>query len=530
MRLFVAALVLAIPLAAQNCSFAVNPLTLSVPFTASTGNTIAVAVTPANCFNNGWIATTNFPWVHITTGAGNGSGSAVFSVDANIVSTSRQATIVIANQQVTVTQAAAICNFKLSPSSQNFSIAGGSGAVLVSANCSWQVFTDSPQWITLGNSVNGVSDGGVTFTVGGNGCLSGRSGHISLSGSGLTAPLVSAVTQDGSTSNFTLSATSATVGAAASTGFFNVATGPGCGWSSSSNVSWLHITGGSSGSGSGNVGYQVDGNTSDARSGIITVFAAPGVQIPFTVTQQAPGPPAPVLNSVNNAASYASDAVSPGLIVTLFGQNLGPKPLVPLQVSGGALTTSLGGTQVLFDGVAAPMIYSFQTQVSAVAPYGLAGKTSTQVQVNYNGIVSNTVTMPVQASTPGIFSLDSTGLGPGAILNQDFSINSTALPAARGSVVSIYCTGGGTTSPAVADGSIVSAAPPLPQLTTQPVSVSVGGINATVSYAGGVPGSVAGLTQINAQVPANAAPGNGIPVVIKIGTASSTAPVTMSVK
>src|SRR5262249_43349562 len=131
-----------------------------------------------------------------------------------------------------------------------------------------------------------------------------------------------------------------------------------------------------------------------------------------------------------------------------------------------------------------------------------------------------------QASTPAIFTLDSTGLGPGAILNQDYSINSNALPAPRGSVVSIYCTGGGATNPAIADGAVVST--PLPQLTL-PVSVTINGVDAPVQYAGGVPGSVAGLTQINAQIPQSLTPGNGIPIVIKIGGVSSSNGVTISV-
>ena len=532
MRLIVAALVLTSPLAAQNCTFAVSPLTFNVPSAASTANTITVSVTPANCNNQGWVANPTVNWIHITSATLNGSGTAVFSVDANPLGVVRTASIAVANQQVTVSQAAAACKFGLTPTSQNLPVSGGSGAVLITANCAWAISTDAGQWIKLPpNLGGGTTDTTVTFSIAGNGCISGRGGNIYVSGSGLATALVSAVTQDGSPSNFTLSATSAAVPAASSNGFFTVNTGVGCGWSTSSNVSWLHIIGGFSGLGGGNVGYQVDANSSDARTGLITVNAAPGVQMTYTVTQQAAGPPPPSLTSVNNAASYASDAVSPGEIVTLFGQNLGPKPLVPLKVSNGALTTNLGGTQVLFDGVPAPMIYSFQTQVSAIAPYGLAGKTSTQVQVQYNGVPSNVVTMPVQPSTPAIFSLDSTGLGPGAILNQDSSINSTALPAARGTVVAIYCTGGGATSPAVADGAVVSGTPPLPQLVAQPVTVvTIGGVNALVTYAGAVPGSVAGLTQINVEVPQGVAPGNGIPVVVKIGSASSTAAVTMSVK
>ena len=76
--------------------------------------------------------------------------------------------------------------------------------------------------------------------------------------------------------------------------------------------------------------------------------------------------------------------------MALFGANMGPASIVTLQVSNGTVTNSLAGTQVLFDGVAAPMVYTLNGQVSAVVPYGVAGKTSTQVQVQYQGAVSNT--------------------------------------------------------------------------------------------------------------------------------------------
>ena len=64
----------------------------------------------------------------------------------------------------------------------------------------------------------------------------------------------------------------------------------------------------------------------------------------------------------------------------------------------------------------------------------------------------------------------------------------------------------------------------------QPVTVTIGGISAQVQYAGGAPGAVAGLTQINAVVPANAPTGPSVPVVIQIGTWQSQAGVTMAVQ
>jgi uncharacterized protein (TIGR03437 family) len=290
----------------------------------------------------------------------------------------------------------------------------------------------------------------------------------------------------------------------------------------------MQVTAGGSGSGNGGVAYHVVANPVATRVGHIKVNPS-GVLVGqlFTVTQGASGPPVPVVTAVANAASYASTAVSPGEIVTILGSNLGPSSLVLYQLNGGAFPTLIAGTQVLFDGTPAPMIYSSRGQVSAVAPYGLAGKATTSVQVVYQGAASAAVAVPVQAATPGIFSLDTSGMGPGAILNQDYAINSGPNPADRGSVVAIYCTGGGVTSPASTDGSITGTDLPL---LTQNVSVKIGNIDAKVVYSGGAPLAIAGLTQIDAEVPAGVTPGTAVPVVVQVGSAQSQAGVTMAVK
>ena len=112
-------------------------------------------------------------------------------------------------------------------------------------------------------------------------------------------------------------------------------------------------------------------------------------------------------------------------------------------------------------------------------------------------------------------------------MNQDNTTNSTGNPAAVGSVISLYCTGGGVTSPASGDGEVIGG--PLRYLVQTPV-VTIGGVNAPVQFAGAVPGAVAGLTQINVQVPAGLAPSLALPVVVKIGDSTSTSGVTVAVK
>jgi uncharacterized protein (TIGR03437 family) len=188
---------------------------------------------------------------------------------------------------------------------------------------------------------------------------------------------------------------------------------------------------------------------------------------------------------------------------------------------------TLGNTRLLFDGVAAPMIYTSDNQLSGIVPYSIADRTLTRVQVEYLGALSNTIAVPVAPASPGIFTLDMSGMGAGAILNQDFTLNSVETPAARGSVVQIFATGEGQTRPAGIDGKL--AAPPLPIPLLQ-VTVTIGGRPATVTYAGAAPGLVAGLMQINARIAEDITPGPAVPIVIRIGEFSSRDGVTLSVR
>jgi uncharacterized protein (TIGR03437 family) len=231
---------------------------------------------------------------------------------------------------------------------------------------------------------------------------------------------------------------------------------------------------------------------------------------------------------IGNSASYLGGSVAPGEIVTIFGSGLGPAAVVGLQLDNrGYVSNSLGGTQVLFDGVAAPMIYTTATQVSAIVPYGVSG--TTQVHVAYQGQSSNVVSVPVTAALPGIFTADSSGHGQGAIVNQDGTVNSPGNPAPAGSVVFIYATGEGQTNPTGVDGKPGDSPAPLP--IAQPgMTATIGGVNAPVLYAGGVPGLVAGVLQVNLQIPASVQPGSSVPVQLSLGGHTSQTPVTLAIR
>jgi len=229
--------------------------------------------------------------------------------------------------------------------------------------------------------------------------------------------------------------------------------------------------------------------------------------------------------AVASGASYADKGVAPGEIVTLFPGNAGPATLALLGLdSSGNVLTRIGGTRVLFDGIAAPMIYAVNDQISCVVPYEVAGETATQVQVEYNGILSVAVTVPVLPAVPGFLTVNSQGTGQAVAVNSDGSLNSASNPAARGDYVVLYATGEGQRRPA----GVTGQPAPAYDLPILPVSMTIGGAAANLLYAASAPGFV-GLMQIDVTIPQAAATGGAVPINLVIGTAQSPS-VTIAVK
>jgi uncharacterized protein (TIGR03437 family) len=238
--------------------------------------------------------------------------------------------------------------------------------------------------------------------------------------------------------------------------------------------------------------------------------------------------PSPEIGSITNAASFAPGPVAPGEFVTIFGTSVGPSTPANLVLTpSGTVDTILSGTQVFFNNIAAPVIYTSGTQVSVIVPYEIARDTSATLKVEYQGIASLTQTVRVIDSSPGIFVANASGQG--AILNQNGSPNSAQNPAAVGSVISIFATGEGQTDPAGVDGVINAQTLPLPK-PALPVTVQINGQTAEVTYAGAAPGEVAGMLQVNARIPANVPSGASVPVTITVGDATSQAGVTVAIK
>jgi uncharacterized protein (TIGR03437 family) len=235
----------------------------------------------------------------------------------------------------------------------------------------------------------------------------------------------------------------------------------------------------------------------------------------------------PSIAAVAHAASYVQDTVAPGEVVAIFGTNLGPATPANLQLDGsGAVSRTLSDTQVLFDGMASPMIFAGAAQIDAVVPFGAAAG-QRQVQVSYQGLLSAPFPVTVVPAVSGIFSADASGTGPAIALNQDGSVNSPNHPAVPGSVVTLWATGAGQLSPPVSDGAVDSGSLSWPVL---PVVAQIGGQVADVLFAGAAPGIVEGVIQVNLRVPLASQTGAAVPVLLKVGGSSSQSGITLAIQ
>jgi uncharacterized protein (TIGR03437 family) len=231
------------------------------------------------------------------------------------------------------------------------------------------------------------------------------------------------------------------------------------------------------------------------------------------------------VSAVVDAASETATPVSPGRIVVIYGAGLGPAKLAQFSVSpAGTIATQLAGTTVTFNGAAAPVLYTSANQVAAIVPYGVSGF-SVQVRVTYQG-ASTDFNILVTPAAPRLFTANETGAGQAAAVNLDGTINSPARPVKIGGYISFYVTGEGQTSPAGVDGKLAGIVLPHPTL---PVTATIGGVDAAVTYAGAARGEVAGVMQVNVIVPDTVPPGGYVPVSVRVGAAESQPGVTIAV-
>jgi uncharacterized protein (TIGR03437 family) len=239
------------------------------------------------------------------------------------------------------------------------------------------------------------------------------------------------------------------------------------------------------------------------------------------------GRPVAAPGGVVDAANGQAAPIVPGELVTIYGTYLGPPEGVSPPVSAdGVLPSSYAGTSVSVNGVAAPLLFVSGTQINAVAPFNISSLTLAELRIKAFGYESETLSLPADLAAPALFTADGSGKGQAAALNQDGTLNSVANPASAASVVTVYGTGFGATVPISKDGVLTGS-----DLfgIALPVTVSVGGKWAKVTYSGSAPGLVAGVSQINFQIPSGLELGAAW-VVVSAGEFISAAVVTIAVK
>jgi uncharacterized protein (TIGR03437 family) len=261
----------------------------------------------------------------------------------------------------------------------------------------------------------------------------------------------------------------------------------------------------------GHVNVDVD-TTTFASSGV-DIFNSTSYEIYFGALLAPQSGTGVFLNpqGVLNAASFAPPGypISPGGVMTLFGSGF---PATAATAAAPPFGATLGGVQVSVNGLAAPVYSVSSTQISAIVPFAATGSTATIV-VTVNGTKSNSVVVPLAATSPGIFSFPANGISSAAALHANYSLISATNPATQGEIISMYLTGLGATNPVIADGAAAPGKTPFAQITGG-LAIYVGGVQVPASqiYYAGLAPTLAGLYQVNFMIPSVPAGNIGVAV------------------
>jgi uncharacterized protein (TIGR03437 family) len=212
--------------------------------------------------------------------------------------------------------------------------------------------------------------------------------------------------------------------------------------------------------------------------------------------------------SLSTCDILSARALSPGMIVALFALSNQPNALASGTTSFSTLPvpTTLGNTQVLVNGTPAPLFFVSPSQINFVMPIEAptSGNATLNVIRSSTGQILGSAVIPMAPASPGLFTINASGSGQAAAINQDGSINGQSHPAPWGSVVSFYGTGSGLVANEPADGVVPTQAESTstaPQVVIGDQYVPAG----DVTYSGLAPGLV-GVWQINVKIPNTVVP------------------------
>jgi uncharacterized protein (TIGR03437 family) len=246
------------------------------------------------------------------------------------------------------------------------------------------------------------------------------------------------------------------------------------------------------------------------------------VTVRMTVQTAAADPPHVAAGGVLNGASYALQTpVAPGTLVAIFGSNF-LDSTDALVATTFPWPTQLGGTSVSIGGEPVPVYYVAAGQINAILPYSLTVNTSLPLVVTRGNAVSAPEPVSLISSQPGVFTQSANGQGIGAMVivhpDQSWVIAGNGNSVKAGDVLEVYCTGLGDVTPRAIAG---SPAPPSPlSQVIDPVTLTIGGVQVPVFFAGPTPGFT-GLYQVNATIPTGIAPSPQAPLVLSQGGRTS---------
>ena len=234
--------------------------------------------------------------------------------------------------------------------------------------------------------------------------------------------------------------------------------------------------------------------------------------------------------AVLSTASFSrGEPLAPGSLAAIFGTRLADGSSTPSSLP---LPTQLGTSRVVIAGREAPLFFAGElpdfSQINAMLPYTIPVNTTNQLSVRRGTRRSNFVDVVIDSVQPSIFTINQSGAGQGVVVDgtNPTVVTDVRNPATRGGVVIIYAEGLGAVDQPVVAG---QAVPPSPLARAQaPVTVTIGGQNAPVLFAGLTP-FFTGLYQLNVTVPQNLIPGDALPVIITAGGKASL-PVTIAVR
>jgi uncharacterized protein (TIGR03437 family) len=241
---------------------------------------------------------------------------------------------------------------------------------------------------------------------------------------------------------------------------------------------------------------RLPGDTADASVAVDaagTVHFAGHDGLVSTVSPTQPWAPR-IFGIANSAFGPVGGRIVGAEAISIYGPHIGPAtPVTAVADATGLMPNSLGGVQVTINGSPVPLLYVSDSQVNAVTPLYLSGSAA-RVSISFNGTVTADFVATVVGAIPEIFQRAD---GTAAAINQDGSVNSADRPAPPGSVVAIWATGiGAPTFDAWQNGHLAVGA-----VDFGCCQIDVDGYPADVLYGGAAPGIVAGVAQVNFELP-----------------------------